>query len=261
MRERPFYILGDNLSVKQLLQAHGEDVVYRSSRSWLVKTNLTALAIILPCALFIFIFGVIHDRGISDKACYMAPIPLVILPFIWVTSFWCEFWRPRKQASVGKQLMSVYYPDAVIKSDCHPDQIYFESDGQEIRLNCRRYTKETKLGHKTYCFYSFDMLFVPEVYLDERWCKAYDYSAMLKDVHSYLEGKTYRSVLGVSENMVGVIVDPRKPIGKDDFDSLMSERDYVMKRFKLKLVSEEEYSRVVKNLKERMKKNCHTETQ
>lgn len=38
MNERPFYILGDYLSVKQLIKAHGEDIYYHSLNSWLVKT-------------------------------------------------------------------------------------------------------------------------------------------------------------------------------------------------------------------------------
>lgn len=255
MREQQFYTLGDNLSVKQLVKAvfNARDIVYGSWRSWLVKSNLVALSVIVPCALLFFIVGVISDGGISDKVCYMTLIPFVFLPIYWGISFWCEYLGPRKQAAVGKQLLSVYYPDAVIKSDNHPDQIYFESEGQEIRMICRRYTKDTKSISKTYCFYSFDILFVPEVYLDEQWCEAYDYTAMLKDIHAYLDGKRNFSCLGVSENMFGVLVDPRDPISKEIFDSLMSERDYLMSRFKLKIVSNEEYSRIIKNLEERRK--------
>lgn len=122
-------------------------------------------------------------------------------------------------------------------------------------MYCRRYTNDGKPSVKNYCFYSFDMLFVPESYLDEQCCEVYDYSAMLKDVHAYLKGKNNLSDLGISENMVGIIVDPRKPITKDEFDLLMSERDYIMKRFKLRLVSHEDYNRIVNSVKERISKN------
>lgn len=263
MCEQPFYTVGDNLSMKQLIHAviNSRDIAYCSLRSWLIKSNCAALAIILPCALLIFLFGVINDGGISDKVCYMTPVPFTAFPFIWAISFWFEYLKPRKQALVGKKLMKVYYPDAVIRSDNHPDQIYFESGDQEICLYCRRYRKDDNLYGKTYCFYTFYMLFVSEVYLDEQCFEPFDFSVMLQDVHAYLKDKRNFSALDLSENLIGIIVDPRKPISKEMFDTLMSERDYIMKRFKLRLVSLDEYYRIITRIEEILEKKHPAEAQ
>lgn len=116
---RPTYIEGDHLSVKEYFKLHLANVgiLYSSVWNWWKKTTwCCGVPLFVGCAVLfiVLLYQELQVKRETDWALVVAVslLPLLMLPFIWIRTYYSSFVVPKKYSQKIEQFIATCIPDA-----------------------------------------------------------------------------------------------------------------------------------------------------